>query len=221
VRFVGRNSEAYCADQQQPAHYGLRPNAPYVIAAAARAASVWFVFGLSSVIAAQAQTIEEKALVCSACHGDNGTPQDKATPVIAGQHQGYLYLQLRDYKLGTRANEVMAPIAQALERDEMMALAEYFSKQRWPNLRQPAASAAETATALRANASIGCTGCHLGEYQGDGTQPRIAGQSKEYMAQTMLDFRTRARANNPGMSDLMRATSEPEIAAMAAYLAGR
>ena len=170
---------------------------------------------------ARAQSIEEKAQICSACHSENGIPRDKATPVIAGQHQGYLYLQLRDYKLGTRANEVMAPIAQALERDEMMALAEYFSKQRWPNLRQPPASAEETAIALRANASIGCTGCHLGEYQGDGTQPRIAGQGKEYMAQTMLDFRTRARANNPGMTDLMRATSEAEIAAMAAYLAGR
>ena len=106
-------------------------------------------------------------------------------------------------------------------RDEMMTLAEYFSKQPWPSLRQPPASAEETAAAQRANASIGCTGCHLGEYQGDGTQPRLAGQRREYLAQTMLAFRTRARANNPGMTDLMRATSEAEIAAMAVYLAGR
>jgi cytochrome c553 len=178
-------------------------------------------FATTVSLAARAQTIEEKAQICSACHGENGIPQDNATPVIAGQHQGYLYLQLRDYKLGTRASEQMAPIAQALERDEMMALAEFFAKQPWPNLRQPAASTEETATAQRANASVGCTGCHLGEYQGDGTQPRIAGQRREYLAQTMLDFRTRARANNPGMTDLMRATSEAEIAAMGAYLAGR
>jgi cytochrome c553 len=176
---------------------------------------------LALPIVTHAQTIEEKAQICSACHGEKGIPQDKATPIIAGQHQGYLYLQLRDYKLGTRASEQMAPIAQALERDEMMALAEYFSKQPWPGLRQPSASAEDTATAQRANASIGCTGCHLGEYQGDGTQPRLAGQRREYLAQTMLDFRTRARANNPGMTDLMRATSEAEIAAMAVYLAGR
>ena len=220
MSFVGRNSEAYCAAPQQPAHYGLRPNAPYVFAAAARAASVWLAFGLSSVVAAHAQTIEEKAQICSACHGDDGVPQDKATPVIAGQHQGYLYLQLRDYKNGTRANEPMASIAGALERDDMMALAEYFSRQPWPNLRQPPASAEETATARRANAAIGCTGCHLGEYQGDGTQPRLAGQSRDYMARTMEDFRTRARANNPGMSDLMRAASEADLAALADYLAG-
>jgi cytochrome c553 len=169
---------------------------------------------------ALAQSIEEKAQICSACHGDNGVPQDKATPVIAGQHQGYLYLQLRDYKSGTRANEQMASIAGALERADMMALAEYFSKQPWPNLHQPRASAEETAVARRANASIGCTGCHLGEYQGDGTQPRLAGQSRDYLARSMEDFRTRARANNPGMTDLMRAASEAELPALADYLAG-
>ena len=36
----------------------------------------------------------------------------------------------------------------------------------------------------------------------------------------MLEFRTRKRANNPGMSDLMNAATEDEIKAMAAYLAG-
>ena len=170
--------------------------------------------------AGPAQTIEEKARICSTCHGENGVPQDKATPVIAGQHQGYLYLQLRDYKNGTRANEIMRSIVGALERDEMMALAEYFSKQRWLRLGQPPASAEETATARRANAAIGCTGCHLGEYQGDGTRPRLAGQSRAYLARTMEDFRTRARANNPGMTGLMRAAAEADIAAMADYLAG-
>jgi cytochrome c553 len=187
------------------------------------ALSAWplFVVGvLLAPVAAPAQTIEEKAQICSACHGENGVPQDKATPVIAGQHQGYLYLQLRDYKSGARANDLMASIAGALERDEMLAIAEYFSKQPWPRLGQPPASAETTAAARRANAAIGCTGCHLGEYQGDGTQPRLAGQSRDYLARTMEDFRTRARANNPGMTDLMRAASEADIAAMADYLAG-
>ena len=43
-----------------------------------------------------AQTIEEKAQLCAACHGENGIPQEKTMPVIWGQYQGYLYLQLRD-----------------------------------------------------------------------------------------------------------------------------
>ena len=36
----------------------------------------------------------------------------------------------------------------------------------------------------------------------------------------MIDFRDRARGNNPGMSDLMKATSPDDLAALAQYLAG-
>jgi cytochrome c553 len=50
--------------------------------------------------------------------------------------------------------------------------------------------------------------------------PRLAGQSREYLVKTMADFRSRKRANNPGMSDLMAATSESDLAALAEYLAG-
>jgi len=169
---------------------------------------------------ARAQTIEEKAQLCAACHGENGIPQDKATPVIWGQYQGYLYLDLRDYKSGARKNDIMSPLAQTLERDDMMALALYFSQKRWPDLQQPGAPPDVAGRAIRANASVGCTGCHQGQYQGEGTQPRLAGQSKEYLQQTMIDFRTRARGNNPGMTDLMLATSEDDIAALAQYMAG-
>jgi cytochrome c553 len=167
-----------------------------------------------------AETIEEKAQLCAACHGENGIPQQKSTPVIWGQHQGYLYLDLRDYKSGARKNDIMSPLAQTLERDDMMALALYFSQKRWPDLQQPQAPPDVAARATRVNASVGCAGCHQGAYQGEGTQPRVAGQSREYMQQTMLDFRTRARGNNPGMTDLMLAISEDDIAALAQYMAG-
>ena len=167
-----------------------------------------------------AQTIEEKAQLCAACHGENGIPQEKTTPVIWGQYQGYLYLVLRDYKSGARKNDIMSPLAETLAREDMMALALYFSQKRWPDLQQPSAPADVAARAIRANGSVGCTGCHQGQYQGEGTQPRVAGQYREYLQQTMLDFRTRARGNNPGMTDLMLATSEADIAALAQYMAG-
>jgi cytochrome c553 len=167
------------------------------------------------------QSVAEKAQLCAACHGENGVPQDAKAPVIWGQHAGYLYLQLRDYKRGTRKSEVMSPLAEALERDEMLALAEYFEKKPWPRLGQPPAPADVAATALRANVSVGCTGCHQSEYQGEGTQPRLAGQRRDYLEREMLAFRDRSRGNNPGMSDLMKATSADDIAALAQYLAGR
>ena len=103
----------------------------------------------------------------------------------------------------------------------MMDLAEYFSLKPWPNLRQPQPPDDVVKRALTTNVAVGCTGCHLGEYQGTGTQPRLAGQWRDYTLKTMLDFRTRKRGNNPGMSDLMIATPEEDLAAMADFLAGK
>ena len=167
-----------------------------------------------------AQSIEEKTQVCAGCHGENGKPVDKTIPVIWGQQQGYLYIQLRDFKRNDRKNEIMQPIVSAMERQDMMDIAEYFSKKPWPDLGQPRASKDVSERALTANRSVGCTGCHLDHFQGDGTVPRLAGQSKEYLAKTTADFRTRARGNNPGMSDLMIATAPDDLAALSEYLSG-
>ena len=168
----------------------------------------------------RAETIDEKAALCSACHGEKGVPQQPSTPIIWGQNQGYLYLQLRDYQRGTRQNEQMSPLASAFTRDEMMELAEYFAQRPWPNLRQQSAPEAVAAQAIRANTSVGCTGCHLEQYLGAGTAPRLSGQREDYLARTMTEFRARSRGNNPGMSDLMNVTSEEQISALAKYLAG-
>lgn len=175
---------------------------------------------LMTAACATAASLQDNVAMCGACHGENGVPQEKATPVIWGQTEGYLYLQLRDYKRGDRKNDQMNPIAEQLERDDMFALAKYFSQKKWPSLGQPPAPPEIAAQARRANGSVGCTGCHQDSYLGEGTQPRLAGQWKEYMLQTMLDFRSRARGNNPGMSDLMKATAEDDLRAMAEYLAG-
>src|SRR5271155_5401384 len=176
---------------------------------------------LSGATAAWADTIEEKAALCSACHGANGLPDDPATPIIWGQHEGYLYLELRDFQKGARKDDRMTPIAQSLSKEDALALAAYFAAKPWPKTGAPEASKADTAIAITAIKSVVCTSCHLEEFQGDSSIPRLAGQSHDYLAKTMTDFRTRARANNPGMSDLMNPVTPEQLTAMAAFLAGR
>ncbi|MGZ5850025.1 MAG: c-type cytochrome [Methyloceanibacter sp.] len=174
----------------------------------------------SSAALAAGDPIEEKAKICTACHGENGVPQLKTTPVIWGQNEGYLFLQLRDFKSGARKNELMSPIAATLEKDDFLALAAYFTKLKWPNLEHPEAPKDVAERARRTSASVGCPGCHLTHYQGDGTTARLAGQQHDYLLKTMMDFRARMRGNNPGMSDLMNAASPEDLAALAEYLAG-
>jgi len=171
--------------------------------------------------AALAETIEEKAQVCAACHGENGVPPEQSfpVPVIWGQNLGYLFFQLRDFKSGTRKNDVMSSIAEALPREDLMALAQYFSKKPWPRLQQPHPPAEVAALAQRASASVVCKSCHQDGFIGEGTQPRLAGQERAYLEKTMTEFQSGARGNNPGMTDLMKSLAPQDIAALAAWLA--
>jgi cytochrome c553 len=182
--------------------------------------AVALVLMLIGVTPSRADSMEDKVQVCTACHGEAGKPTDKTIPVLWGQQAGYIYIQLRDFKRGDRKSEIMQPIASAFERDDMLAIADYFSKKTWPDLGQPRAPKDVSDRAVKANASVGCTGCHLDHFQGDGTVPRLAGQGRDYLTKTIADFRSHARANNPGMSDLMNATSPDDLAALEEYLSG-
>jgi len=175
---------------------------------------------LAGATAAWADTIEEKAALCGVCHGLKGIPEYPTAPIIWGQNAGYLYLQLRDYQKGARKDDRMTPIAQGLVKEDALALAEYFAAKAWPNIGAPAASKADTEVAVAANKSIVCTSCHLEQFQGDSSVPHLAGQERDYLLKTMMDFRDRARGNNPGMSGLMNTATPEQLTSMAAYLAG-
>ena len=164
------------------------------------------------------ENIEDLIATCAACHGENGVPQEKTTPVIWGQNEGYMYLQMRDLQKGTRKNEIMQGVVKGLERNQLRALAAHFSKLKWPDLQQPDPSAGVASIAIHAAKALACVVCHQGQYEGDGTTGRMAGQSIDYLAKTTRDFRDGTRANNPGMTTMMRTLTEAEVDALAQYI---
>jgi cytochrome c553 len=125
----------------------------------------------------RAQSIEQKAQVCTTCHGEHGVPVEQSfpVPVIWGQNPGYLFFELRDFKTGARKNEQMTPVADALEHDDLMPLAQYFAKQQWPKLQQPQPPPDVAAAAQHVNAAVVCTNCHQAGFMGDNAQPRRPG----------------------------------------------
>jgi cytochrome c553 len=168
--------------------------------------------------AADAQTIEDKAQVCAACHGENGVPVEQAepVPVIWGQNLGYLFFQLRDFKSGTRKSELMSPIVADIEAADLMALAQYFSKKPWPKL--PPLPTPAAAPAQHAAIPPVCAGCHLDSFVGEGERPRLAGQARAYLQKALTEFRSGARGSNPAMTDLMKSLTPDDVAALAAHL---
>lgn len=162
--------------------------------------------------------IRDTLELCVTCHGLNSPSAEPGMPVLSGQHQYYIYVQLKDFKAGRRTNEIMSPIAESLEKDQMMLIGKFFSEQHWPRLGYRG-DAEKVKRGIVAAESGECTACHLGNYEGNSRVPHIAGQQKEYLLKTMMDFKNDVRQNAAVMQDLFASYSDEDIEAMAEFLA--
>jgi cytochrome c553 len=176
---------------------------------------------LAGVSAAQAQAIEQKAAVCKACHLAGALQSTSVIPNIWGQGEGYIYIQLRDFKSGARnapEDAAMRGFVAAMSDADMLEMAKYASTQAWPKVGPISTDKALLKKGADAMAVLPCGGCHYNEWKGFSANPRIGGQSTAYLAATFRQFRSGSRANSPGMSDLLRTLDEGDIDTVAAYL---
>jgi cytochrome c553 len=177
--------------------------------------------GLAGVSAAQVQAIEQKVAVCQACHLTGTLQSTSVIPNIWGQSEGYIYIQLRDFKSGARnapEDAAMRGFAATMSDADMLEIAKYASTQPWPKVEPPSTDTALLKKGAYTTAVVGCGGCHFNDWKGYSANPRIGGQSTAYLAAAIRQFRSDSRANSPGMSDLVRTFDEGDIDAIAAYL---
>ena len=181
-----------------------------------------FLFALLLPAFAHAQDVEAgkaKAQACAACHGADGNSAVPSFPNLAGQTARYIYLQLRDFKEGRRADPQMSPMAAPLSRQDMFDLAAYFAAQKL----RPADFKADDARVARGKAKADetlCTMCHLGGFMGQNEIPRVAGQHYEYVVKQLRDFKARRRTNDAGnMTSVARTLSDEDIVNLGHYLA--
>jgi cytochrome c553 len=177
--------------------------------------------GFAGVSAAQAQAVEQKVAVCNACHLTGALQSTSVIPNIWGQSEGYLYIQLRDFKSGARNAPEDAPMrgfVATMSDADMLEVAKYASSQPWPKAEAISTDTALLKKGAEATAVLPCGGCHFNDWKGFSANPRIGGQSTAYLTATFRQFRSGSRANSPGMSDLLRTLDEADIDAVAAYL---
>ena len=94
--------------------------------ALALAAALALAMAPSSVLA-DAAAGRAKAQMCTPCHGANGLAVAPNTPHLAGQPEPYLVEQLKAYRSGKRAHEVMAVVAKPLTDAEIADLAAWYA----------------------------------------------------------------------------------------------
>ncbi|KJK22777.1 cytochrome C [Burkholderiaceae bacterium 16] len=171
------------------------------------------------------------AQTCAACHGPAGTSAGGGFPNLAGQNEDYLYKQLGQFKgrpggRPLRTSEVMGPIVQSLDDEQMKALARLYSRQ------LPGPGKATNPTLVEAGRSVywkgnpanglpACVSCHRPNGEGIAPDfPRIAGQHPEYVVGQLKAWKSGTRGG-PGklMSLLVPLMTEQEITAVAQYVA--
>lgn len=87
-------------------------------------------------------TIAQRTLACTACHGAQGrAAPDGYYPRLAGKPAGYLYNQLINFREGRRHYALMTQLVDPLTDAYLMEIAQYFSSLELP-YPPPTASAA-------------------------------------------------------------------------------
>ena len=164
---------------------------------------------------------------CSKCHGFNGVSTSPLFPILAGQVPGYIESELRLFRQRGRsdphARAVMWGIARALTDEQIKGVARYFSTQ--PAVTGKGSSnpaLADKGKLLYENGTPerdieACTVCHGHNGEGVNSQPRIAGQHRDYFVLEMVQFRSGLRENKV-MQHVTEKMTDDEIAALVEYI---
>ena len=183
----------------------------------------------ASHAAGNAEAGKAKAQVCLSCHGPDGNGSvNAAWPALAGQHASYISKQLADFKSGARVEPLMIAQVANLSEQDMADFGAYFAAQKAPAGKADKDKVAAGEKLFRAgNKTTGvaaCMACHgpSGAGNPSAKYPALQGQNAAYTVKTLKDFRSAARANDPGkmMQGVTENMTDAEIEAVASYISG-
>jgi cytochrome c553 len=162
---------------------------------------------------------QERIKACAACHGPDGNSVTQGVPSLAAQPRVFLETQMVLTREGLRGGEVMQQLLRGVSDKEIVALADYYSRQ---PLTAPQGNpdAALFKQGRELSAKHRCGTCHLPDYRGQQQVPRLAGQREEYLFESLRGFRDNPRAGGDTiMTASVYGLKDAELKALAHYLA--
>jgi cytochrome c553 len=177
-------------------------------------------------------TMEARVQACTGCHGTQGRGVENVYfPRLAGKPAGYLYNQLVAFRDGRRKYVPMNYLLAYLPDAYLMRMAEHFAALNPPPLVQPAVKRSQdqvrdgqriVTQGVPAKKIPACITCHGAELGGrEPGIPGLLGLRADYVSAQLGAWRFGVRtALAPDcMQFIASSLSEPEVAAVAAYLA--
>jgi cytochrome c553 len=167
-----------------------------------------------------AETIQERAAPCLACHGEQGQSETENTPSLGGQQAPYALIQLFMFREKLRLFEPMNEVAKAFTDDDLRTFSDFIATLPKP---APPADAGDPARMQRAEALIQqnrCNSCHNTDFSGRDNVPRIADQREDYLAKTLREYKDNSRHGYDGtMAEVLQPVTVEQIADLAYFLA--
>ena len=162
-------------------------------------------------------------LMCSSCHGKEGTPPTDRWPAVAGQLESYTVKMLLDYQSKARNEDnradIMTAVADLMSEQDISDVAAYYASLPSPTLLEQAVPILVT-DGDKDRLITACASCHGLSGQGGikGT-PAIAGQSRETLKRALEFYRNGQRDSD--LYSVMRQASlrltNSEIDSLANY----
>ncbi len=172
---------------------------------------------------------QTKALVCAACHGQQGISPNPEWPNLAGQNAKYTIKQLKDIKESKSRNvPTMTALIANLNEQDMDDLATFYAK-------MPLAEGSTPKTYLQRGEQIyrggdfdkhitACIACHGPKGTGNAQAgfPVLSGQKATYTLLQLQAFKDGKRSNdlNHIMQDICGRMSQDDMEAVAHYIEG-
>ena len=176
-----------------------------------------------------AEAGKTKSATCAACHGADGNSVNPEWPKLAGQHEGYLVLQMLYFSDGERDNATMKGMAANLSDVDRADLGAYFASQKvTPGKADPALVELGEQIYRGGNSESGvapCMGCHGPKGSGNpaANYPALHGQHAKYTENQLHGFAEGNRINENSIKMMQLIASRmtnKEIRAVASYIQG-
>jgi cytochrome c553 len=157
------------------------------------------------------------AFLCVHCHGEDGVSSLDHVPNLAGQNPVYLLNQIDKFGDGRRKDEFMSGLVKVLKPEDRLNMAIFYASQ---SIKAAPGKDAHLEQSGGKHFARACVGCHGPQARGTKEIARLAGQQQGYIRNTLKGYRQAVGVrSDPRMTGVARNLSDPEIAALAAYLA--
>jgi cytochrome c553 len=172
---------------------------------------------LASVSAAE--TIEQRAVTCFACHGEHGQSEMENTPSLGGQQAPYALIQLFMFREKLRTFEPMNEMAKSFTDDDLQKFSDFIAKLPKPQPPPEIGDPARMQRGLALAQQNRCNSCHNADFSGKENVPRLANQREDYLNKTLGEYKDNSRHGYEGtMADVMGSVTKEQIPELAYYI---